>query len=78
MSGYKIKHICRWQQQQQQQQQANYTAYKTNLNLLGTYIHSGTMELPKLVVLVSAFLLFTMAMSVEGEQIGVVKIFKRP
>ena len=48
--------------------QANYTAY----NLLGTYTQ-WTMELLKLVVLVSALVHFIMALSVEGEQMGVVK-----
>ena len=45
------------------------------------YIHCGThtvertMELLKVVVLVSAFVLFTMALSIEGEQKGIVKVF---
>ena len=31
----------------------------------------------KVVVLVSAFVLFTMALSIEGEQKGIVKIFRK-
>ena len=47
------------------------------------YIHCGThtvertMELLKVVVLVSAFVLFTIALSIEGEQKSIVKIFRK-
>ena len=41
-------------------------------NLVHMYIHSGTMKLLKVVVLVSALFHLTMALSNEGEQKGTI------
>ena len=61
------QHIC--QHEQKQTTQLKYSIVK-----LTWYIHSGRMELLKVVVLVSAFVYASMALSIEGEQKGVVKI----
>ena len=55
------EHIC--QQQQQQTTKLNYRIVK-----LTWYIHSGRMELLKVVMFVSAFVYASMALSIEGEQ----------
>ena len=63
----KSQQIC--QHEQKQTTQLKYSIVK-----LTWYIHRGTMELLKVVMLVSAFVYASMALSIEGEQRGVVKI----